>query len=392
MKHWIAAASLMAASVAVADWQQTVNEAEGQTVYFNAWGGSPLINEYLDWAAEQVEDQYGIELVHVKVGDIADSISRLLSEKSAGAQGSIDLMWINGENFANAKENGLLYGPWAQQVPNYNLLDLDNKETLTVDFSVPTDGYELPWGMAQLVFQYDSEYVEQPPGTMAELLAFAEANPGRVSYPQPPNFFGTTFLKQVAYETLEDPGVLQQPVSEVDSQAVLAPVWQYLDSLHPLLWRKGNAFPANAPQMKQMLNDGELLLSLSFNPNDAQSAVNNGELPESVRSYIHQGGTIGNTHFVAIPFNSTSSAGAQVVANFFISPEAQARKADTQYWGDPTVLNVAGLAGAAKQGFDQIETGPAALTAEELSATLLEPHASWVAELESQWAERYLAQ
>lgn len=392
MKHWIAAASLMAASAAVADWQQTVNEAEGQTVYFNAWGGSPLINEYLDWAAEQVEDQYGIELVHVKVGDIADSISRLLSEKSAGAQGSIDLMWINGENFANAKENGLLYGPWAQQVPNYNLLDLDNKETLTVDFAVPTDGYELPWGMAQLVFQYDSEYVEQPPGTMAELLAFAEANPGRVSYPQPPNFFGTTFLKQVAYETLEDPGVLQQPVSEVDSQAVLAPVWQYLDSLHPLLWRKGNAFPANAPQMKQMLNDGELLLSLSFNPNDAQSAVNNGELPESVRSYIHQGGTIGNTHFVAIPFNSTSSAGAQVVANFFISPEAQARKADTQYWGDPTVLNVAGLAGAAKQGFDQIETGPAALTAEELSATLLEPHASWVAELESQWAERYLAQ
>lgn len=186
--------------------------------------------------------------------------------------------------------------------------------------------------------------------------------------------------------------MLQQPVSEVDSQAVLAPVWQYLDSLHPLLWRKGNAFPANAPQMKQMLNDGELLLSLSFNPNDAQSAVNNGELPESVRSYIHQGGTIGNTHFVAIPFNSTSSAGAQVVANFFISPEAQARKADTQYWGDPTVLNVAGLAGAAKQGFDQIETGPAALTAEELSATLLEPHASWVAELESQWAERYLAQ
>lgn len=301
-------------------------------------------------------------------------------------------MWINGENFANAKESGLLYGPWADQAPNYNLLDLENKQTLTVDFSVPTDGYELPWGMAQLVFQYDSEYVEQPPSSMAELLAFAEANPGRVSYPQPPNFFGTTFLKQVAYETLDDPSLLQQPVSEVDSQAVLAPVWQYLDALHPLLWRKGNAFPANAPQMKQMLNDGELLLSLSFNPNDAQSAVNNGELPESVRSYIHQGGTIGNTHFVAIPFNASSSAAAQVVANFFISPQAQARKADTQYWGDPTVLNVAGLDGAAKQGFDQIKSGPAALTAEELSATLLEPHASWVAELESQWAERYLAQ
>ncbi|WP_119393767.1 ABC transporter substrate-binding protein [Salinibius halmophilus] len=390
MKNWIAAAGLATATLAGAQWQETLDAAKGQTVYFNAWGGSPLINEYIDWVGEQVEAQYDIELVHVKVGDIADSISRLLSEKATGAQGSIDLMWINGENFANAKANDLLHGPWAEEVPHYSLLDLQNKATLTIDFSVPTDGYELPWGMAQLVFQYDSEFVSEPPTSMAQLLAFAEANPGRVSYPQPPNFYGTTFLKQVAYETLADTSVLQQPASQVDTEQVLAPVWQYLDALHPHLWRGGEAFPANAPQMKQMLNDGELLLSLSFNPNDAQTAVNNGELPESVRSYIHQGGTIGNTHFVAIPFNAQSEAGAQVVANFLISPQAQARKADTQYWGDPTVLNVADLDAATKQAFNNIEVGPAALTSEELSATLLEPHASWVEVLESQWAERYL--
>lgn len=392
MKHWIAAAGIVTAAFAQADWQQTVAQAQGQTVYFNAWGGSPLINEYIDWVGEQVSDQYGVELVHVKVADIADSISRLLSEKATGAQGSIDLLWINGENFANAKSNGLLYGPWAEQVANYSLLDLDNKATLTVDFSVPTDGYELPWGMAQLVFQYDSEYVAQPPTSMTQLLDFAKQHPGRVSYPQPPNFYGTTFLKQVAYETLADTSILQSPAQSVDTQAALAPLWAYLDQLHPYLWRQGKAFPANAPQMKQMLNDGELLLSLSFNPNDAQTAVNNGELPESVRSYIHQGGTIGNTHFVGIAFNSASKAGAQVVANFLISPEAQARKADTQYWGDPTVLNVSALPAEAKQAFSRIEAGPAALTAEQLSATLLEPHASWVEVIEQQWAERYLAQ
>lgn len=391
MRHLrVLLAASLATSPALADWQDTLEEARGQTVYFNAWGGSPLINEYIDWAGEALAQDYGIELVHVKVADIANSISRLLSEKATDAEGSIDLLWINGENFANAKQNGLLYGPWAQTLPNYQYLA--DKPTLTVDFSVPTEGYESPWGMAQLVFQYDSEYVDTPPNSMAELLKFAQEYPGRVSYPMPPNFYGTTFLKQVLYETIADPEVLQQPVGEVDVAAVTEPLWQYLDALHPHLWRKGQAFPANAPKMKQMLNDGELLLSLSFNPNDVQTAINNGGLPETVRSYIHQGGTIGNAHFVAIPFNSQSKAAAQVVANFLLSPQAQARKANTQYWGDPTVLDVNALPDPLRQPFDDIVVGPAVLTGDELSATLTEPHASWVPVIESMWTERYLAQ
>ena len=52
------------------------------------------------------------------------------------------------------------------------------------------------------------------------------------------------------------------------------------------------------------------------------------------------GGTIGNTHFVAIPYNSSAKEGAQVVANFLLSPEAQARKLDPTVWGDPTVLGL----------------------------------------------------
>ncbi len=68
--------------------------ADGQTVYFNAWGGSPNINSYIGWVAEQVKARYGITLEHVKLTDTAEAVSRILAEKVAGKNtgGSVDLM------------------------------------------------------------------------------------------------------------------------------------------------------------------------------------------------------------------------------------------------------------------------------------------------------------
>ena len=123
----------------------------------------------------------------------------------------------------------------------------------------------------------------------------------------------------------------------------VAPLFDLLDSLHPHLWRKGQQFPQSQAQLKQMLADGELLMALTFNPNEPANLVASGELPQSTVAWQHRAGTIGNTHFVAIPINSKATAGAQVVANFLLSPEAQGRKADLKIWGDPTVLATAKL-------------------------------------------------
>ena len=73
----------------------------------------------------------------------------MLAEKTAGRDsgGGIDLVWINGENFAAMKDEGLLFGPWAEDLPNRALTNPSNA-ALTADFTVPTEGYESPWGMA----------------------------------------------------------------------------------------------------------------------------------------------------------------------------------------------------------------------------------------------------
>lgn len=373
-------------------WQETLAAAKGQTVYFHAWGGEPRINAYIDWAAGKVKDRFGVTVKHVKVSETANTVTQIVAEKSAGkaSGGAVDLVWINGENFNTLKTQGLLAeAGWAQRLPNWAYVDVEGKPTVLSDFTVPTDGQESPWGMAKLVFMHDSARLAEPPRTLADLASYAEKNPGRVTYPQPPNFHGSTFLKQILITTVGDRGKLDRPVVEADLETDLAPLFAYLDALHPSLWRKAQAFPSNAAQMRQLLADGELDIAFTFNPGDASSAIANGELPDTVRSFVLDGGTIGNTHFLAIPFNSSSKEGARVLANFLLSPEAQARKQDPAVWGDPTVLNVAALETEDKQRFEALELGIATLSPEELGATLPEPHPSWVAAVEKAWAARY---
>jgi putative thiamine transport system substrate-binding protein len=371
-------------------WRTVENAARGQTVYFNAWAGSEQINAYIQWAAGELKAAHGVTLVHVKVSDAADVVKRVRAEKAAGrgpGQGTVDLVWINGENFAAMKREGLLGAPFAQQRPHLALVDTVGKPTTLVDFSVPTDGLEAPWGMAQLTFFADSQRLPQPPQSMAALLALARRQPGRISYPRLPDFHGTTFVKQALIEFAPDVASLVRPVTPEAFAQQTAPLWTFLDALHPQLWRGGRQFPQNAAAIRQMMADGELLMALTFNPAEAASEIAARRLSPNVRSWQFEKGTIGNTHFVAIPYNAPARAGAQVAANFLLSPRAQARKADIAHWGDPTVLDVNRL-GAMERALFQSSPLPGQVA--QTAPALPEPHASWVEPLEKEWARRYL--
>ncbi|MBM3503119.1 MAG: ABC transporter substrate-binding protein [Alphaproteobacteria bacterium] len=372
------------------NWSAILEKARGQTVFFNAWGGDDRINTYVAWAGEQVKTRFGVTVQQVKLTDTAEAVARVLAEKSAGRSvgGSVDLIWINGENFAAMKRNGLLQPSWTHVLPNYRFVDTEGKPTTLFDFTIPVEGQEAPWGMAQVVFMYDTAQVREPPRTMVALSAWAKANPGRLTYPQPPNFLGTTFLKQALIELAVDPKRLAEPAGE-DAEKVLAPLWPYLDQLHPVLWRGGRAFPANGPQQRRLMGDNEVDIAISFNPSEASSAIANKELPDTVRTFVLEGGTIGNTSFVAIPFNAKAREGAMVLADFLLSPEAQARKQDPRVWGGPTVLALDKLMAADRQRFVDLPLGVATLPPDRLGRVLPEPHPTWVERLEKEWQRRY---
>jgi putative thiamine transport system substrate-binding protein len=223
---------------------------------------------------------------------------------------------------------------------------------------------------------------------MAAWLDFAARHPGRLSYPRPPDFHGTTWLKQMLLDL--NPGAaraaLYQPHTPAAFEACTAALWKTLDAVHPHLWRQGRQFPLSAAAQRQMMADGELLWALTFNPNEAANEIAAGRMAASVQSYQFDSGTLGNTHFLAIPFNTRAYAGAQVAINFLLSPEAQARKADIRVWGDPTVLAVQALP-PAQRAFFQSAPVPGQLA--RSAPALPEPHASWVEPLQTQWQRRY---
>ncbi|MBW3694716.1 ABC transporter substrate-binding protein [Vibrio sp. T187] len=357
------------------DWRTVEDKAQGQTVYFHAWGGSQEINNYIQWAAKKLQREHGVALKHVKVSDIAETTPRLIAEKAAGKStgGSVDLVWINGENFKSMKDNELLHGPFVEQLPNWQYVD--KSLPVTLDFSEPTNGLEAPWGLGQLVFIHDEKTLNNPPRSFKEMLSYAKAFPNRLSYPRPPEFHGTSFLKALVLELTNNDPALYKPVSEQNFSEVTQPLWRYLDEFHKVAWRNGKQFPAGTAESIQLLDDGQLDLAITFNPNAVYSSQVSGKLADTTKAYAMDNGALSNIHFLAIPWNAAAREGALVAVNFLLSPEAQSRKGDLNVWGDPSVLSSKYLEGSAKntQQFKSVD----------------EPHPSWQAAIEKEWLKRY---
>ncbi|MEB6461332.1 ABC transporter substrate-binding protein [Raoultella ornithinolytica] len=380
---WLAAL-LWAPLAAHADdsWQQIARQARGQTVWFNAWGGDPAVNRYLDWVSAEVKRDYAIDLRIVHIADAADTVKRLQTEARSGRKhhGSVDLLWVNGENFRTLKTANLLQTGWAETLPNWRYVD--TRQPVREDFSLPTEGAESPWGSAQLTFIARRTQTPTPPDSPEALLTFAAAHRGEVTYPRPPDFTGTAFLEQLLMTLTERPEALRRPPEPQTFAAVTAPLWRYLDRLHPLLWREGRDFPASPARMDAMLATGTLRLSLTFNPLHARQKAVSGELPKDSYGFGFERGMLGNVHFVTIPANARAPAGARVVANFLLSPAAQLRKADPAVWGDPSVLNPQSLPDDQRQALQ-------ARAPQNPPPVLAEPHAAWVDALEQEWLRRY---
>ncbi len=387
------AAMAFAAPVAAQSlkWDDVVAKARGQTVNWNAWAGDEKTNAFIMWVGAEVDQRFGVKVNHIKLKDTAEAVTRVVAEKAAGrnAGGTVDLIWINGPNFLAMKDQALLFGPFAQALPNFAKVDTTNIRSNVVDFTIPVDGLESPWRRAQIVFVYDSKRVRETPRSVDELLAWAKRNPGRTTHPGVRNFLGSTFLKQALYELAPDPTVLQKPATDANFAATTANMWTWYDALRPSLWRRGEQFPENGPAQRQLLNDGEIDLMISFNPAEAAVAVAAGLLPDTVRTFVFAKGTIGNTSFVAIPYNAANREGAMIVANFLLDPATQAHAQDFRQMGNFSVLDFAKLTPVERRRFDELPKSPALPTNAELGTTLLEPHPSWMTRIAAEWEKRY---
>lgn len=378
---------------------KTNDEAAGEKaplVRFNAWGGSAQVNGYLQWVAEQVKTRFNIELQHVKLADTSDAVSRVLAEKASGNHnnGSVDLIWINGENFAAMKKHDLLSASWVGELDNFSLTNPDENPAVTTDFGEPTLGMEAPWGKASMVFYYRSAHFNtlglMAPKTIEELLRFSQKSPGRFTYPVPSDYLGISFIKYAALGLNKDKrGLFYQPTNDKALNAVLPSLWAYLDALHPTMWQQGKHMLRQASQLQRLVGTGELSMAFSFTAAEIPSAVTRFDLPDDVRTYVMQDGSLANVHFVGLTYNSKNKAAAKTVVNFLLSPQAQAKKQAVEVWGDDTVLDLESLSASDRALFVQDNIHPSALDKSQPTVLLAEPHSSWTDALREAWYERY---
>lgn len=368
-----------------AEWDEIVEAARGTTVTFYGWGGDENRNNWLNTTvADYVKEHYDIALEVVGM-DINDILSKLSGEKQAGSEtGSIDMIWINGENFYSAKDNGLLYGPFTEQLPNMEAyIDLEDPETLN-DFCMPIEGYEAPYAKAQMVFFNDSAVTPEAPASAEELLEFCKKYPGKVTYPALPDFTGSAFVRNIIYELC---GWEQFQDMEADYDTVKAaiePALDYLRELNPYLWNEGKTFPESSTTVDAMFADGELVMNMSYGPFSVATGIAEGTYTDTTRTFVFDNGTIGNTNYMAIAFNSPNKAGAMVVINAILSAELQL----TQYeqLRELPVVSADKLSAEEQAAFDAVDLGEGVLSQTELlEHRLPEMPASLVPVIEEIW-------
>ena len=236
------------------DWNEVVKTAQGQTVDWYMWGGSPAVNKYVNgFLAENLKRQYDITLRQVPVKDIAEVVSKLVVEKQAGKEsgGNVDLMWINGENFRTCKSGDLLFGPFPSTLPNIKYVDRESP-TVANDFGTPVDDMESPWGSAQMVMIYDSANISQPPRTIPALIEWIRGNPGRFAYPAPPDFTGSAFIRHFFYNAAGSVDKWQGDYTEEELQHAAEATYRQLLELKPFLWRKGATYPESPVRMNTL--------------------------------------------------------------------------------------------------------------------------------------------
>ena len=368
-------------------FEELTEAARGTTVTFYGWGGDELLNQWLDDVfAPRMKEKYDITMERVPM-DIDQVLSQLSGEIQAGEEdGSIDMIWINGENFQSAKENGMLYGPFVDKLPSFQQYIDAESEDVTLDFAYPIEGYEAPYGKAQMVLIADTAVTPDLPHDTDELMQFVQANPGKVTYPALPDFTGSVFVRNIIYDICGYEQFLDMEPDKETVRAAIEPALEYLRQLNPYLWNEGKTFPESSTTVDNMFADGELVLNVTYEAYSTSVKIENGTYTPTTQSFQFDKGTIGNTNFMAIAANSGNKAGAMVAINEMMTPEVQADR--YKVLKVLPVVDYDKLSDEQKAAFDAVELGAGNIPQDELlSKRLPEMPAELVPVIEEIWLE-----
>ncbi|WP_158220895.1 ABC transporter substrate-binding protein [Kineosporia sp. R_H_3] len=369
-----------------ARWADVLAEAKGQTVNWYMWGGDEGLNRYVDGWVSREAAKVGVTVRQVKIADTVDAVNKILGERQAGrtSDGSVDLVWVNGENFATGRQADLWACGWPSRLPNARYVDLADP-AIANDFGRPVEDCEAAWNTTTSALVYDSAKVSAADvGSLAAFEQWVRAHPGRFTYPAPPDFTGSMVVRTFAYDEAGGYQGLQGSFDQTRYDGLAPRLWSRLTALGPSLWRGGDTYPASQEAVAKLFADAEIDAYFTYGVGGLGTQVAQGRLPATTRSAVFSGGSIGNANFLAIPKNSPHQAAAMVLADLLQSPAAQYEKKVNPPGYDPAIDTT--KAGDFAARFAAIPVPAAELPTTVLAeAAVPEMQASWVTRLEKDW-------
>lgn len=361
---------------------------DARTVVLGMWAGDEQRNRYFESAvAQSVQSRLGLRLRIAPLGDTADAINKLLNEKRAGKteDGSLDVLWINGENFRTAREAGLLWGPIADRIPNARQYEAAARLR---DFGTAIDGWEVPWQKAQFVMAYDTARVKEPPRTWEALREWVRVHPGQFTYVAPPDFTGSAFVRHLLF-LRRQPAEFVSHFDEGLYREAADSAIGYLKEIRPYLWRRGETYPASLREQDRLFANSEIDFAMSYGPAFASERIGRGEFPPTVRTFVWESGTLSNYSYLAVPFNARNREGALAVVNELLSFEQAVGFSKTLGATFPLALEP--LTAEQNAVVAAIPRGVATLPPDVLAEHALpEPHSEYLVRFEKDWQEHVL--
>lgn len=322
-------------------WADIQKQADGTTVTFMMWQGSPVLNDYINnYLIPTLQAKYGITM-EISGGQGPEIVQLLLGEKEADVKdGQVDMVWINGETFFQLRKINGLWGPFVSKLPSAQYVDFTNP-FIGIDFQQPVDYMEAPWGIGQFALVYDTARLADPPRNLDQLSTYVKSHRGTFTISN--DFSGMTLLKCFLSELGGSPESLNGPYDQEKYDRLSAKLWEWINANKKYFWKEGSTFPKEHTRMDQMFATGELGLIYGFSEGGAEDKVAQGLYPRSTRAYLWDNGTIQNSNYLGIPYNSGNNAGAMVAINFMMSPEAQYQRAAHNGRESRTMLDMAKL-------------------------------------------------
>jgi len=379
------------ASVDASDWSAVLAQAKGQKVNWYMYGGDDVLNTFVTgYIADRLADA-GVTLNQVKITDTADAVNKVLGEKQAGRTdgGSVDLIWINGVNFATGQQAKLWSCGWDRGLPNSRFVDFGNP-AVSNDFGVPVDGCEAAWQQANSALVYDSSVLAPSDvASVTSLLAWAKAHPGRFTYPALPDFTGSMAVRTILYDTIGGPSTLAGAFDQAAYPPAATRLWTRLNAIEPTLWRHGRTYPQSESAVEKLYADGETSAFFTYGPGSVGPNVAKGLFPASTREAVLSVGNIANESFVAIPANAAHRAGALVLANLLQDPQTQ--RALYRAAGIYPGIDLAKTDAATRRQFAEVPLNPSVLPLADLTEHAVPELASgYVARIEKDWTTNVL--